>query len=277
MWISPVPLMWVARVTCATLYVLGNWNATWCVLPCKGQQNSSKTLSSLCLCSSTSLAFSLLTQVTIFFYYLFPGAVPVTHFFYSFFHYLFPGTLQVTFFFTVFLQINYFMVSRGWLKSPFTILLHPFTQKIQQSIIVSGAFGKRFKRIWPGPARICRLSKAFARCASCVARQKSGTWKLLFGHGIQTWNILEHLGTSWNILEQSNKWHQMTISSIETSAKHLFCAPLSTNLPWRWRMNCFTILQSMSTSTSSANATKPCTIVSWNKSKRLARSEDRAK
>ena len=112
--------MWVARVTCATLYVLGNWNATWCVLPCKGQQNSSKTLSSLCWCSSTSLAFSLLTQVTIFFYYLFPGAVPVTHFFYCFFHYLFPGTLQVTFFFTIFLQINYFMVSRGWLKSPFT-------------------------------------------------------------------------------------------------------------------------------------------------------------
>ena len=115
--------MWVARVTCATLYVLGSWNATWCVLPCKGQQNSSKTLSSLCLCSSTSLAFSLLTQVTIFFYYLFPGAVPVTHFFYSFFfHYLFPGTLQVTIFFTVFLQINYFMVSRGWLKSPFTMI-----------------------------------------------------------------------------------------------------------------------------------------------------------
>ena len=40
---------------------------------------------------------------------------------------------------------------------------------------------------------ICRLSKAFARCASCVARQKSGTWKLLFGHGIQSWNILEQM------------------------------------------------------------------------------------
>ena len=35
MWISPVPLMWVARVTCATLYVLGNWNATWCVFQIK--------------------------------------------------------------------------------------------------------------------------------------------------------------------------------------------------------------------------------------------------
>ena len=35
MWISPMPLMWVARVTCATLYVLGNWNATWCVFQIK--------------------------------------------------------------------------------------------------------------------------------------------------------------------------------------------------------------------------------------------------
>ena len=115
--------MWVARVTCATLNVLGSWNATWCVLPCKGQQNSSKTLSSLCLCSSTSLAFSLLTQVTIFFTICFQVQFQ-SHIFFTvfFFHYLFPGTLQVTIFFTVFLQINYFMVSRGWLKSPFTMI-----------------------------------------------------------------------------------------------------------------------------------------------------------
>ena len=118
MWISPVPLMWVARVTCATLYVLGNWNATWCVLPCKGQQNSSKTLSSLCLCSSTSLAFSLLTS-HYFLLLFFPGAVPVTIFFTIYFQVHFKSL----FFFTVFLLINYFMVSRGWLKSPFTILV----------------------------------------------------------------------------------------------------------------------------------------------------------
>ena len=91
------------------------------MLPCKGQQNSSKTLSSLCLCSSTSLAFSLLTS-HYFLLLFFPGAVPVTIFFYYFFYYLFPGTLQVTIFFTVFLLLKYFMVSRGWLKSPFTRL-----------------------------------------------------------------------------------------------------------------------------------------------------------
>jgi hypothetical protein len=67
------------------------------------------------------------SQVTIFFYYFFPGAVPVTIFFYYFFYYLFPGTLQVTIFFTVFLLINYFMVSRGWLKSPFTTVHNCFS------------------------------------------------------------------------------------------------------------------------------------------------------
>ena len=119
MWISPVPLMWVARVTCATLYVLGSWNATWCVLPCKGQQNSSKTLSSLCLCSSTSLAFSLLTQVTIFFSICFQVQFQ-SHIFLQFFSLFISRYTSSHNFFTVFLQINYFMVSRGWLKCPFT-------------------------------------------------------------------------------------------------------------------------------------------------------------
>ena len=124
MWISPVPLMWVARVTCATLYVLGNWNATWCGLPCKGQQNSSKTLSSLCWCSSTSLAFSLLTQVTIFFTICFQVQFQSHIFFTVFFTIYFQAHFKSQFFFAVFLQINYFMVSRGWLKSPFTKLLY---------------------------------------------------------------------------------------------------------------------------------------------------------
>ena len=69
----------------------------------------------------SSLAFSLLTS-HYFLLLFFPGAVPVTIFFYYFFYYLFPGTLQVTIFLQFFLLINYYMVSRGWLKSPFTTL-----------------------------------------------------------------------------------------------------------------------------------------------------------
>jgi hypothetical protein len=79
----------------------GKKTCSCCVLPCKGQQNSSKTLSSLCLCSSTSLAFSLLTSH--YFLLLFFSRCSSSHyFFYYFFYYLFPGTLQVTIFFTVF-------------------------------------------------------------------------------------------------------------------------------------------------------------------------------
>ena len=83
----------------------GKKTCSCCVLPCKGQQNSSKTLSSLCLCSSTSLIFpgifpthKSLFSFTIFFQVQFQSLF----FFTIFFYYLFPGTLQVTIFFTVF-------------------------------------------------------------------------------------------------------------------------------------------------------------------------------
>ena len=82
------------------------------------------------------------------------------------------------------------------------LLLHPFTQKIQQSIIVSGAFGKRFKRIWPGPAQ------AFAGYRRPLLdvppvwlgkRVERGNCSLAMEYNLGTsWNILEHLGTSWN-------------------------------------------------------------------------------
>ena len=49
----------------------------------------------------------------------------------------------------------------------------------------------------------CRLSKAFARCASCVARQKR-MWKLLC-RGIQT---LEHLGTIKTNQTNDAKFHR---------------------------------------------------------------------
>ena len=62
------------------------------------------------------------SQVTIFFYYFFQVQFQSLFFFYYFFYYLFPGTLQVTIFLQFFLLINYYMVSRGWLKSPFTTL-----------------------------------------------------------------------------------------------------------------------------------------------------------
>jgi hypothetical protein len=62
------------------------------------------------------------SQVTIFFYYFFPGAVPVTIFFYYFFLLFISRYTSSHYFFTVFLLIKYFMVSRGWLKSPFTRL-----------------------------------------------------------------------------------------------------------------------------------------------------------
>ena len=94
------------------------------------------------------------------------------------------------------------------------LLLHPFTQKIQQSIIVSGAFGKRFKRIWPGPAQ------AFAGYRRPLLdvppvwlgkRVERGNCSLAMEYNLGTsWNILEHLGTSWNILEHLGTIKQMT-------------------------------------------------------------------
>ena len=72
-----------------------------CVLPCKGQQNSSKTLSSLCLCSSTSLAFSLLTS-HYFLLLFFPGAVPVTIFFTIFLLFISRYTSSHYFFYSFF-------------------------------------------------------------------------------------------------------------------------------------------------------------------------------
>ena len=64
------------------------------------------------------------SQVTIVFYYFFAGAVPVTIFFIFFFTIHFQVHFQSVFLFTFLLLIIYFMVSRGWLKSPFTNLLH---------------------------------------------------------------------------------------------------------------------------------------------------------
>ena len=62
------------------------------------------------------------THKSLFSFTIFSRCSSSHYFFYYFFYYLFPGTLQVTIFFTVFLLIKYFMVSRGWLKSPFTRL-----------------------------------------------------------------------------------------------------------------------------------------------------------
>ena len=102
----------------------GKKTCSCCVLPCKGQQNSSKTLSSLCLCSSTSLIFPGIfpTHKSLFSFTIFFQVQFQSLFFLLVFYYLFPGTLQVTIFFYSFLLINYYMVSRGWLKSPFTTL-----------------------------------------------------------------------------------------------------------------------------------------------------------
>ena len=66
----------------------------------------------------SSLAFSLLTS-HYFLLLFFPGAVPVTIFFTIFLLFISRYTSSHYFFYS-FLLINYFMVSRGWLKSPFT-------------------------------------------------------------------------------------------------------------------------------------------------------------
>ena len=117
----------------------GKKTCSCCVLPCKGQQNSSKTLSSLCLCSSTSLIFPGIfpTHKSLFSFTIFFQVQFQSLFFLLFFYYLFSGTLQVTIFFTVFLLINYFMVSRGWLKSPFTILYVACQVSCWKAVILS--------------------------------------------------------------------------------------------------------------------------------------------